>query len=116
MRISEIRPCSLCNQGLCKHGHLSFFRVTLQRFGLDRRAVQEAAVIELLFEGRARPDLVEAFSSRPEIAYLLDEPADLMVCEHCAAGMGVDDRTIHELFARAHRELKERKLVPPKET
>lgn len=110
MQASEIRRCDLCGEGLCKDNALTFHRVQLQRYIVDVEALNERAGLQLLFQGKASAELIEVFATKPDVAVLLTEPADLLVCELCAAGGG---RSIFELGELAQQKLEERKLPDP---
>lgn len=110
MQASEVRPCDLCGEGLCKEGGVTFHRVVLHRLGLDFEALQERAALHLLFQGKASPELIEVFATKPDVAVLIHEPAELLVCETCACTENVSIAALAEI---AHKKLEERKLPDP---
>lgn len=81
MKASELRPCDLCGRGLMHDGVPLLWRVRLERLGIDRRAVQQAAAMELHFGGAVR--LARMFAD-PEVAISVGEARTILVCEACA--------------------------------
>ena len=110
MQASEIRPCDLCDKPLCEGGHVSFHRIRFERYGVDRNAVMDRAGLHNLFHGNASPALIEVFAPSTDVANLIHEPADLIVCEDCACGVSVREaQPLMVLAEIAHEKLEERK-------
>lgn len=105
MQANEIRPCDLCGKGLCEEQHITFNRVLFQRLAVDLKAVRERASLALLLGGQLPLELVEVFATTTDIAHLIHEPADLLVCESCAA---LRSSVIGELAEIAHDKLEAR--------
>lgn len=81
MKAGELQPCALCGQGLMHNGLPLFWRIRLERFGVDRHAVNQAAGMETFFGGAVA--LARVFSD-PEIATPVGEVRTILVCESCA--------------------------------
>lgn len=81
MKANEIRKCDACGRGLCADGHITFHRLTFERFGLDRRAIEERQGLALMMGTTA---LTEVFASRRDVANRIGEADDLILCETCA--------------------------------
>jgi hypothetical protein len=97
MRANEIRKaCDLCGNPIGKDCHLTFYRIHFEHFGLVVDAVAE---------------LVETGTSEHDIAALIHEPADLLVCETCATRQTpfVNRQSLVQLAEIARQALDERK-------
>lgn len=112
MHASEIRNCDLCGGPLCPEGHVTFGKVQFQRFGLDRNALMDRVGLANLFHGKASARLIEAFAPSQDVAILIHEPADLLICDPCQIGDG-DRRAMPVLVLAeiAHQRLEERKAA-----
>lgn len=81
LKAADLRPCALCGQGVMHTGVPLFWRISLQRMGVDRLAVQQAAGMETFFGGALA--LARVFSD-PDIANPFGEGRTILVCEACA--------------------------------
>ncbi len=81
MKAAEIQPCALCGKGVMATGLPLFWRVTCERLGVDRRAVEQVAGLELLVGNVA---IARALGPDPDIAAPLGAPRSVLVCEACA--------------------------------
>lgn len=106
MNSEELRPCDICGNGHMADGAVTFHRVRFERYAVDLAAVRERHGLQLIWNNRAPAALVEAFATREDVAVLAYEPADLFICETCAAG---ESMTIATLAERAHEKLEKRK-------
>lgn len=81
MKSDELRPCALCGHGVGHTGLPLFWRVTTERFGIERHAVNQAAGMEQIFGGAVA---LARVCSDPDIAAPIGEQRTLLVCEACA--------------------------------
>ena len=109
MKASAIRPCDLSGQPLCSQGIPLFYRIVLQTYGIDKAALHEWTGLHHLFEGKASPALLEVFSTKPDIATLIHEPADLLVCQDSILDHDRAPRPLLLLYEMAHKKQAERK-------
>ena len=77
----EIDKCALCKKGVLHGGVPIFFRVTVERFGVDLRAVQREHGMELAM---GSPVLAAVFSDGRPLANRMNLPGTLTVCMDCA--------------------------------
>lgn len=80
MRAGELQPCALCGQGVMHNGVPLFWRIELQRLGVDLAAARQVAGMETFFGNVA---LARVFTD-PEIASPVGEARTILVCESCA--------------------------------
>lgn len=80
MRAGDFRPCVLCGKGVAHTGLPLFFRVKIERMGIDGRAIQQTHGMEQFMGGHVA--LARVFHD-PEIAKPITEVTGL-VCEECA--------------------------------
>ena len=85
MRISELRriaECAVCKRGVMHNGLPFFYRVTVERHGIQMRAVQQQAGLEMMLGGNVA--IAEAMGPDPDATVTLMEPTALTVCETCS--------------------------------
>lgn len=83
MKERELRKhaiCSLCDKKIGHTGVPLFWRVTVERFGIDLQAVQRQQGLGLMLGGL----LAQAMGPDEELASPVMEPTVLTVCEACA--------------------------------
>jgi hypothetical protein len=78
---SDIQPCAICHKGLMHAGIPLFYRIKLQRFGLDKQAIQRQTGLEMML-GRAAA-LAAVMGPNEDIAQPIDEPRTILICEMC---------------------------------
>lgn len=85
MKQSEFKPCAICRQGVMHTKLPLFWRLTVERMGVDLMAIRQQYGLELMI---GNPAIASALSSNPDIAKpLTDEgPDTLLVCENCMTG------------------------------
>ena len=66
------------------HGGPLFWRLSAERHGLDRRAIQSVAGLEMHLGGNAA--LANVFAGDPEISTRIGEKVEFLICETCAFG------------------------------
>lgn len=119
MNATELRPCDLCGKGLCANGLPIFSKVIFQRFGVDRDALNDRIGLAHLFHGKASPALIETFAPSGDVAVLIHEQADLLVCETCSLGEPDGTLPLQVMAEIAHKKLEQRKAdasTPPEES
>lgn len=78
---SDLRACAVCTRGMMHAGLPLFYRLRVERFGIDMRAVQRQHGLEMMM-GQAAP-LAAVMGPNDDIARVLDGPRDLLICETC---------------------------------
>lgn len=81
MKANDIQQCVVCHRGLMHAGTPLFWKISLQRMGLDRRAIEETAGLEMMMGSVA---LARVMGPDPDIAKPLDAERTVLVCEPCA--------------------------------
>lgn len=81
MKAGDFRPCALCGKGVMHTGLPLFYRVTIQRMGIDRQEVQRSHGMEQFFGGALA--LSRVFHD-PDIAKPISEVCKVLVCEDCS--------------------------------
>ncbi len=85
MKQSDLQKCCKCRQGLMHTGVPLFWRITVERFGVDMAAVQRRHGMELMMGGgTVGAVLAGAMGPNDDIAKLLGEKLVLCMCETCA--------------------------------
>jgi hypothetical protein len=82
MKAKDIQNCAVCQKGLMHAGMPLFWRIKLQRMGLDRRAIEQTAGLEMMMGSVA---LARVMGPDPDIAKPVDDEHEVLVCEHCAS-------------------------------
>lgn len=99
MKERELRQhatCSLCGNKILAAGLPLFWRVTVERFGVDLRALERQHGRAMMFNGNAT--LAYHMGPDNDMAKPLMQPVVLTVCEPCALS---PDRRLAELTAAA---------------
>ncbi len=73
--------CSLCNKPIGRTGLPLFWRVKIERFGIDMRAVQRQTGLAMMLGNAA---LAGVMGPDEDMATPVMEPVTLTVCEECA--------------------------------
>lgn len=82
MKPADIRPCDLCGNPLCHTQVPLFWRVQIERLGIDLNVARQLDGLAS-FLGSSR--LAEAFAPSTELVKSLHEtPDELLICERCA--------------------------------
>lgn len=84
MKESELRNhaiCSLCEKPICSNGLPLFWRVRIERFGIDATAVRRQTGLAMML---GSPSLAAVMGPDEDMAIPVMEPATLTVCELCA--------------------------------
>ena len=84
MKEKELRQhatCAMCGNKVMATGLPSFWRVTIERFGVDMRAVERQQGLTMMLGGSAV--LAAVMGPDDEMARQIVEPVTLTVCENC---------------------------------
>lgn len=82
MKRTEIGKCALCGHGVMHDGNIIFYRVSIQTFGIDLRAVQRAAGLEQFLGGNAA--IAHAMGPDEDLAIAVHDPETALFCLPCA--------------------------------
>lgn len=85
MKEKELRQhatCSLCGNKILASGIPLFYRVTIERFGIDMNAAQRQQGLGMLLGGSGA--LAMVMGPDEDMAHPMMEPAVLTVCEDCS--------------------------------
>jgi hypothetical protein len=81
----DLKPCAICGKGLMHTGLPLFWRVHVERIGVDAQAVQRQAGLETFFGGgHAGAVLADVMGDGAALAKPLDAPTVRLICESCA--------------------------------
>jgi hypothetical protein len=81
MRAGDFKPCALCGKGVMHTQMPLFYRVRIERMGIDLDEVRRTDAMEKFFGGHVR--IARAFQD-PVLATPIGEAAHALVCEKCA--------------------------------
>ena len=89
MKEKELRKvvtCSLCGKKAPECGAPLFYRVRIERWGIDLGAVRRQSGLELMFGGTAGAAvaLAQAMGADEDMAKPVMEPVTITVCETCS--------------------------------
>lgn len=82
MHRKDFKPCAICHKGVMHTGLPLFWRVHIERMGVDMRAAQRQYGMEQFFGGAVA--LADVFSDSAPIGKPMDEAKSVLVCETCA--------------------------------
>jgi len=87
-RLEIQKKCMLCGKGVAHDNNLMFYRVTLERFMLDARAINTVAGLEMQFGGsQMGMALADVFAPDSALAKRVYSRQPFLVCDPCAAGV-----------------------------
>lgn len=81
MKAKDFKPCAFCGKGVMHAGVPLFYRIHVERMGVDGGAVQRAAAMEQYMGGHVA--LARVFED-PEIAKPITPGTTVLVCETCS--------------------------------
>lgn len=81
MRAADFKPCAACGKGVMHLGMPVFWRVTVERMGIDLQAARQTSAMEMFFGGQVA--IARAFQD-PDIAKPIVPGDTFLVCEACA--------------------------------
>lgn len=80
----ELQKCCVCGRGVAHAGQVQFYRVKVESFMLDARAIQRRAGLEEFFGGgTAGARLAEIMGDDADIAHRVSDPPAVLVCQEC---------------------------------
>lgn len=106
MKEAELRAhakCSLCRGPILQTRLPLFYRFTIDRFGIDLRAVARQTGLAVMLGGRG--DLAHAMGPNEDMAKPMIDTVVLTVCETCAMGDDVMRVTAAALDSAAASEV-----------
>lgn len=78
----DIKPCALCGQGVMHDGQITFYRLTLDRYVVDMRAIERQHGLELYM---GSPAIAHVMGPDEDLAKRLPEGVGpVLVCQSCA--------------------------------
>ena len=98
LKASDIKKCAKCGKGVMHTGLPLFWRVTIERFGIDKGAVDRRHGLEMFFGGgRGAAALAGVMGPDEDIAKPVMDPVTLTLCEDCACGKSLPVAALAEL-------------------
>ena len=86
--LREKAKCGICEMKILKSGLPLFYRVSIQRWGVDANAMERQMGLEMFFGGRnPSPHAVaiaQVMGADEDMATELTEKKEITVCESCA--------------------------------
>ena len=105
-KLRQVITCAKCHRKIGECPLPLFYRVTVERYGIDFRAVQRKAGLEdLLGGGSVGAVLASAIGPDEDLATPLMSKGTITICEECA---GVEMMT-HELAEMVNEQENQRK-------
>lgn len=80
--LREAAKCAACEKPFGHTGLPLFWRVTVERYGLDALAVQRQSGLEMMLGGHVA--LAQAMGLNEDMAKPMMEPVVITLCEKCA--------------------------------
>lgn len=86
MHRKDFKPCAICRKGVMHTGLPLFWRIHIERIGVDMQAVQRQHGLEQFFGGTSPGAVVlaDVFSDGTPVGKPLNEGTTVLVCEDCA--------------------------------
>ena len=81
MKKQELKKCGICNKGVMHNGSFIFYKISLQRFIINAKAVQRQHGLEMML---GSPALANILGPDEDIAKPLSEKATALICDSCA--------------------------------
>lgn len=82
MKQTDFTPCTRCGKGVAHTGVPLFYRVTIERMGIDGRAVERQTGLEMMLGGHAK--LAHVMGPDEDMGLPIG-PANVgLLCEKCA--------------------------------
>lgn len=82
MKHKDFKPCEICGKGMMHAGHPLFLRITIERMGIDSRAVERAHGMEMMV---GDPLLANIMGADEDLAKVVDGKRDMLICIRCAS-------------------------------
>jgi len=91
LKTEQLTPCVACRKQLVQASLPLFFRLTVQRAGLDNRAIRERVGLAHMWgAGAAGLTLADIFASR-DPGVILDDYQPANICIDCARSTTIED-------------------------
>lgn len=81
MKAGDFKKCAICGKGMMHTGLPLFWRVRIQRMGIDVREVERAHGMEQFMGGNVA--IARVFHD-PDVGIPIREPIEVLLCETCA--------------------------------
>lgn len=94
MKQIDFSPCCRCGRGVMHAGMPLFFRITIERMGIDARAVQRQAGLEMMLGGHAA--IAHAMGPNDDIGLPIGDAGKGLICHGCA--MDFDGTSFAEII------------------
>lgn len=78
---SDFQPCAICHRGMMHAGMPVFYRLKVERLGLDMQAIRRQHGLEMMM-GAAAP-LASIMGPNETMATVIDGPHTILICETC---------------------------------
>jgi hypothetical protein len=78
---ADIKPCAKCGKGVMHTGLPLFWRVTIERYGIDANAVRRQVGLEMML---GSPALAAVMGPDETMAKPVMDDVILILCENCA--------------------------------
>ncbi len=101
MKLRDIKKCDECGKGVLHTGVPLFWRVRVERFGIDMREVRQLHGLEMML---GSPSLADVFSPERDAVRPVMDAVELTLCEECMSGRGLGLAALVERTARASGE------------
>lgn len=82
MKQTDFAPCALCGKGMAHTGLPLFYRVTIERMGIDGRAVQRQAGLEMMLGGHAA--IAHVMGPDDDMGIPIGDADKGLICATCA--------------------------------
>lgn len=82
MKQTDFKPCLRCGKGVMHTGAPLFYRVTIERMGIDIRAVERQHGLEMMLHGHA--GIANAMGPNDDMGVPIGDAARGLLCETCA--------------------------------
>jgi hypothetical protein len=82
MKHKDFKPCAYCGKGVAHSGVPMFYRVTIERMGIDARAVERQTGLEMMLGGNAM--LANVMGPDADIGIPIGEADKGLLCAECA--------------------------------
>lgn len=81
MKLEDFKKCAICGKGVLHNRIPLFYRVKIQRFGIDMRAVKEQSVLEMMIGG----PLAQVMGPNRDFTDPITKEIEVFICESCSS-------------------------------
>ena len=82
MKQTDFKPCGHCHKGIMHTGVPLFYRVTIERMGLDLQAVHRQHGLEMVMNGHAK--IANIMGANEDMGLPIGPASIGLLCEQCA--------------------------------